>query len=370
MDFDFTEDQVQLRDAVQRYVSKGYGFERRTAIERAGGFSQQAWKELSELGLPGLCTDADHGGMGLGPIDCMVALEELGRGIVVEPVAQSFIASVLIQRFGTEAIKAKYLGSLASGECVAALAFQERQNRHEMTKIESKVQVAGVQTHLFAIKIGVAAAAHAQAFIVSALHDGKPALFIVEPGAGVQIEAMTDWAGAASGIVKFDGANAQLLTTDGAAALALARDCGVACTCAYAVGAMEQTLALTVEYMNTRKQFNTVLSSFQALRHRVADMKMQLELARSMSYYANLKLGAPDDERSQACSRAKVQLGQSMRAVSQGAVQLHGGIGVTEEYSVSHYFRVLTALEMHWGDTLTHLGEVNERMVDQAGVFV
>ena len=151
-------------------------------------------------------------------------------------------------------------------------------------------------------------------------------------------------------------------TTDGLAALELAVDTGIAATCAEAVGVMDKTVAITVEYMNQRKQFGVFIASFQALRHRVADMKMQLELARSMSYYASLKLGAPADERRRAIARAKVQLGQSMRFVGQQAVQLHGGIGVTDEYIGSHYFKKLTQLEMTFGDTLHHLGEVSARI--------
>jgi alkylation response protein AidB-like acyl-CoA dehydrogenase len=136
------------------------------------------------------------------------------------------------------------------------------------------------------------------------------------------------------------------------AALTLAQDVANAALCAEGVGVMEQTLKLTTEYMNQRKQFGVVISSFQALRHRVADMKMQLELARSMSYYGTLKLVAPAEERHVAIARAKVQLGQSMRYVGQQAVQLHGGIGVTDEYVGSHYFKRLTQMEMTGGDTL------------------
>jgi alkylation response protein AidB-like acyl-CoA dehydrogenase len=131
---------------------------------------------------------------------------------------------------------------------------------------------------------------------------------------------------------------------------------------------MDRTLALTVDYLQTRKQFGVPIGSFQALRHRVADMKMQLELARSMAYYATLKLGEPEPQRRQALARAKVQLGQSMRYVGQQAVQLHGGIGVTDEYVVSHCFKRLTQLELTFGDTLHHLAEVSARMTDDAGV--
>ena len=144
---------------------------------------------------------------------------------------------------------------------------------------------------------------------------------------------------------------------------------GIAFLAAEAVGVMEKTLAMTVDYMNTRQQFRSAIASFQALRHKVADVKMALELARSMSYYATLKLNAPAAERRQAISRAKVQLGESMRFVGQTCVQLHDGIGVTDEYAVSHYFKRLTQMEMTYGDTLHHLGVVSDAMDETAGVF-
>jgi alkylation response protein AidB-like acyl-CoA dehydrogenase len=151
--------------------------------------------------------------------------------------------------------------------------------------------------------------------------------------------------------------------------LELATDVGIAAVCAEAVGLMDKLVAITVEYMNTRKQFGTTLATFQALRHRIADVKMQLELGRSMSYYASMKLGEPAAQRRRALSQAKVQLGQSMRFVGQQCIQLHGGIGVTDEYLGSHYFKRLTMLELAFGDTMHHLGEVSDRMQDTAGVF-
>ena len=175
--------------------------------------------------------------------------------------------------------------------------------------------------------------------------------------------------GACAAELTLEQAPAHCISLNGLAALEHAVDIGIAATCAEAVGVMDQTLAITVDYMNTRKQFGVVISSFQALKHRVADMKMQLELARSMSYYASLKLNSPASERRAALARAKYQLGQSMRFVGQQAVQLHGGIGVTDEYIVSHYFKRLTQMEMVFGDTLHHLGEVSDRMQDSAGVF-
>ncbi|HKX41411.1 MAG TPA: acyl-CoA dehydrogenase family protein, partial [Burkholderiaceae bacterium] len=153
------------------------------------------------------------------------------------------------------------------------------------------------------------------------------------------------------------------------AALEEAVDIGIAALCAEAVGAMDKLVAVTIDYMNTRKQFGVPIASFQALRHRIADVKMQLELGRSMSYYATLKLGEPAPTRRRAVAQAKVQLGQAMRYVGQQCIQLHGGIGVTDEYSAGHYFKRLTVMEMTYGDTLHQLGEVSARMQDTAGVF-
>ena len=198
------------------------------------------------------------------------------------------------------------------------------------------------------------------------------ALFLVERSAtGVTTRGYPLQDGGRGAEVQFQDAPATLLVgpEGGLDALEWAADVAIAAQCAEAVGTMDKLFALTVDYLNTRKQFGVPIGTFQALRHRVADMKMQLELARSMSYYATLKLGAPEAERRQALSRAKVQLGNSMRFVGQQSVQLHGGIGVTDEYIGSHYFKKLTQMEMTYGDTLHHLGEVSQRMQETAGVF-
>jgi len=205
---------------------------------------------------------------------------------------------------------------------------------------------------------------------VSALLDGQLALFWVDRGStGVVTRGYGLQDGSRGADLTLNATPATLITRDGAAALELALDIGIASVCAQGVGVMEKTLALTADYLNTRKQFGVAIGTFQALRHRIADMKMQLELARSMSYYASLKLSAAPAERRLALSRAKVQLGQSMRYVGQQSVQLHGGIGVTDDYIGSHYFKKLTQLELSCGDTLHHLGEVSARMGDTAGVF-
>lgn len=370
MDFDFSDDQQQLRDAVRKWVDKGYAFERRRAIVAAGGFDRAAWGELAGLGLTALTVPEAHGGLGQGPIDAMVAMEELGRGIVLEPLAQAFIAAGVLSQHAPEAVQAAWLPRIAGGEALVVLAHQERKARHRLDVCEAEAAKTPTRHALTATKSIVPAGDQADAFLVPAKLDGQIALFLVERNAGgVATRGYGTQDGSRAAEVRLDHAPATLVAADGLAALELAADTGIAAACAYAVGVMEQTCAVTFDYMNQRRQFGVPIASFQALRHRAADMKMQLELARSMSYYASLKLGAPRDERRRALSRAKVQLGQSMRFVGQQAVQLHGGIGVTDEYIVSHYFKTLTQLEMTWGDTLHHLGEVSARMQDTAGVF-
>ena len=370
MDFEFTEDHESLRDAVRRYIDKVYTFERRKTIVAQGGFDRAAYASLAELGLTGLCINDAYGGMGMGPVESMIVMEELGRGIALEPLSANLISGVLIQAFAPEAMRQALLPQIASGEKIVVLAAQERKARFSLDKCEAKAVVAGKEYALSAIKNVVRVGDQADAFIVPAMLDGKLALFLVERTAnGVKTNGYGCQDGSRAADVTLANAPAQLMTTDGQAALQLATDCGIANTCAYAVGVMDKTIAVTADYMNTRKQFNATLSTFQALRHRIADVKMQLELARSMSYFVNMKLGSPAPERSRAASQAKVQLGQSMRFVGQQAVQLHGGIGVTDEYIVSHYFKTLTQLEMSFGDTMHHLGEVSNRMQDTAGVF-
>jgi alkylation response protein AidB-like acyl-CoA dehydrogenase len=370
MDFDFTDDQEQLRDAVRKWVDKGYTFERRRGIVQAGGFSREAYAELAELGLCGLYIGEDDGGMGMGPIEGMVVMEELGRGIVLEPLAQSLIAGGVLSGYASAALKTVWLPRIASGEALVVLAHQERRARYRLDACEAKATQAGGGWTVTATKNMVPAGDQADAYLVPAQANGKQALFLVERSAtGVATRGYGTQDGGHAADVMLSNAPAQLVTLDGLTALEHAVDIGIAAVCAEAVGVMDKTLAATLEYMNTRKQFGVTIASFQALRHRAADMKMQLELARSMSYYASLRLNAPAAERRQALARAKVQLGQSMRFVGQQAVQLHGGIGVTDELIVSHYFRKLTQLEMTFGDSLHHLGEVSTRMQDTAGVF-
>lgn len=374
MDFDFTEDQEALRDAVRRFVDKDYAFDRRTQIVRAGGFDRATWEGLAGLGLTALAIPEAHGGLGFGAVEAMVVMEELGRGLVLEPIAQGALIAPALLGHAPEALQASWLPRMAGGEALVVLAHQEARSRYRLNQVATRA----VDGKLSGVKSLVPAGDVADAFIVPARVSGDDraaegiALYLVERAApGVRTRAYSLHDGARAAEVNLDNAPGQLIAgpEQGLALLELAADIGIAAQAAEAVGVMEKYLALTVDYLNTRKQFGVVISSFQALRHRAADVKMQLELARSMSYYATLRLGDAPAVRRRALSQAKVQLGQAMRFVGQQCTQMHGGIGVTDEYVGSHYFKRLTVMEMQWGDTLHHLGEVSARMQDTAGVF-
>jgi alkylation response protein AidB-like acyl-CoA dehydrogenase len=378
MNFEFSDDEQQLSEAVQRWVERGYGFERRTAIARAGGFSGEAWGELAELGLLGLGTSGDDGGMAMGPVAAMLALEALGRGLVLEPVAAVALVAASVLARAPSDLRAAWAPRLASGEARVVLAYQERAARYRLNHVDTQAAPAGDAWTLDGGKSLVPLGDQADAFIVSARVGGAAddgagiALFLVErSAAGVRTQGYALQDGSRAAELSLAGAPARLLVAAGPAQAALenAVDIGIAALAAEAVGVMDKLFELTVGYMNTRKQFGVAIGTFQALRHRLADMKMQLELGRSMSYYATLKLGEAPDVRRRAVAQAKVQLGQSARFLGQQAIQLHGGIGMTDEYIGSHYFKRLTTMEMQFGDTLHHLGEVSERMLDTAGVF-
>jgi alkylation response protein AidB-like acyl-CoA dehydrogenase len=372
VDFDFTDDQVSLRDAVQRWVEKGFSFERRHALAKRGGATREVYAELADLGLAGLAVPAEHGGLGFGAVEAMVVMEELGRGLVNAPYAAAALVAPTLLAAGEAAVQAAWLPRIADGAALVVPAYQERGSRYRLDAAATTATQAAGGWQLNGHKSLVPAGDEADAILVPARvgpHAVAPiGLFLVER-ARCAVRGYPTQDGARAADLTLAASPASLVVADAAAALAHAADVGIAAACAEGVGLMDKLVAVTVEYMNTRKQFGVPIASFQALRHRIADVKMQLELARSMSYYATLKLGEPAPQRQRALSQAKVQLGQSMRFVGQQCIQLHGGIGVTDEYIASHYFKRLAMLEFAWGDTLHHLGEVSARMLDTAGVF-
>lgn len=372
MDFDFSDDQQQLRDAVQRWVSKDYSFERRRSIEKSGGFSRAVWGELADLGLTGLAVPEAHGGLGWGAVEAMVVQEELGRGLVLEPYAHGALMAPAVLAHAPEAVQATWLPRIASGEALVVLAQQERAARYRLDVVNTTAVETATGWALTGTKSLVPVGDVADAWIVSASTAAGIGLFLVERGAaGATARGYPTQDGGRAAEVHLDASPATLLVAPGAglAVVEQAVDIGIAALAAEGVGAMEALVTLTADYLNTRKQFGVAIASFQALRHRMADVKMQLELARSMSFLATLRQADMPTVRRRAVSQAKVQLGQSLRFVGQQCVQLHGGIGVTDEYIASHYFKRLTCMELTFGDTLHHLGLVSAGMQDTAGVF-
>ena len=376
MDFDFTDDQVSLRDAVARWVEKGFSFERRHSIAKAGGRTRDVYAELAALGLTGLAVPEAHGGMGFGPVEAMVVSEELGRGLVNAPFAQGALIAPTLLSAAPAALQKAWLPRIADASALVVLAQQERAARYRLNHLTAQAAEASGSWALSGSKGVVPAGDEADAWIVPARISGAVddrsgiGLFLVEKGAtGASARGFPTQDGARAAQLDLASTPAALITREGIAVLEQAVDAGIAALCAEAVGVMDKLLAVTVDYMNTRKQFGVPIASFQALRHRVADVKMQLELARSMSYFASLKMREPAAARRRALAQAKLQLGNSMRFVGQQCIQMHGGIGVTDEYVASHYFKRLTVMEMTFGDTLHQLGEVSARMADTAGVF-
>jgi hypothetical protein len=332
--------------------------------------------ELAGLGLTGLAVPETHGGMGFGAIEAMVVSEELGRGLVNAPYAQGALIAPVLLSAAPAALQAAWLPKVADATALVVLAHQERAARYRLNHVATTATSSNGAWTVSGAKSVVPAGDEANAFIVPARISGAIdatggiGLFLVEKGAGgLAVRGYPTQDGARAAELTLAATPAALIAADGLVTLEHAIDAGIAALCAEGVGVMDKLVALTAEYMNTRKQFGVPIATFQALRHRMADVKMQLELARSMSYFASLKMGEAAPQRRRAVAQAKYQLGQSMRFVGQQCIQLHGGIGVTDEYIGSHYFKRLTVMELSFGDTLHSLGEVSARMQDTAGVF-
>ncbi|MBL8289583.1 MAG: acyl-CoA dehydrogenase family protein, partial [Rubrivivax sp.] len=284
MDFDFSDDQQSLRDAVRRWVDKGFAFERRHALAKAGGATRSVYGELAELGLTGLAIPEAHGGMGFGPVEAMVVNEELGRGLVNAPYAHAALVAPALLAAAPQALQAAWLPRMATAETLVVLAHQERAARYRLHHVTTRATRQGSGWVLEGAKSIVPAGDEADAYVVPARIAGAPddvagiGLFLVERTslAAGQVRGYPTQDGARAAEIRLAGTPAALVTEEGHAALERAVDIGIAALCAEAVGVMDRLVELTVEYMNTRKQFGVPIATFQALRHRIADVKMQL----------------------------------------------------------------------------------------------
>lgn len=364
MDFFFTDEQNMLLETTRRFISREYGFQARNAvIASETGMSRQAWSALGEIGLLSLLVPEDDGGLGAGPVDTMLVMSALGEGLLVEPFLTSAVmATSAIARLGTAAQREAWLPAMASGEMITAFAHDEASGSLDPLSISTHATPSGGGYVLSGTKRVIYHAPHADLLLVSAtLPNGHLALLAVPRDApGLRLQPYPTVDGCRAADIHLDQLYvpeaARLGAEDARPILAEVLDLGLAALCAEATGSLDKILDATIEYARTRKQFGVPIGKFQALQHRMADMLIHREQARSMSYLAAIHVNEPDAEkRRKAMSAAKVVIGQACRFVGQQAVQIHGGMGVTEELDVSHYFKRLFAIEKLFGSTDTHL---------------
>lgn len=369
MDFSFTEEQTLLRNMVQSFVQDNYDFDSRMKIVRSEeGMSREIWGQFAELGLLAAPFPEEMGGLDGGPIETMVIMEELGRGLVVEPYLPTIVlCGGILSRHASDAQKEAHLPGIIGGEDVWALAYAEPQSRFNPADVLTSAKADGDGYVLNGTKAVVAAAPWASKLIVSARISGDQrdsdglGLFIVEKSAsGVSTQDYPTVDGNRASEVTLENVTvgADALIGDAGNGLALldeALDYGIGAVCAEAIGHMKCLNDATVEYCKTRKQFGVPIGSFQVLQHRMVDMFMEYEQSVSMTYMVNMKLTESEAERKKAAAGAKVQIGKSGRFVGQEAVQLHGGMGMTEELNVGHYFKRLTVIDTQFGNVDHHL---------------
>ncbi|MFH5212222.1 acyl-CoA dehydrogenase family protein [Antrihabitans spumae] len=360
MDFEFTDEQKLLRDTAREILTRNYDAEKRNKIVATElGWSRDVWSKFAELGLLGLIFSEEDGGMDAGPIEAMTVLSELGRSLAPEPLIDSvLIPGGIVAAAGTADQRKKLLPEVAEGNTLLAFAHAEAGSRWPNIDVATTAAQQGDSWTLTGRKHPVLRGDCADVLVVSAtLPDGGVGLFLVDATAsGVTRHVFTTHDGLRGAQIDFDGAAAESLgdAVDASAHIEAAIVRGQAALGAEAVGALEESLRLTTEYLKTRKQFGVPLAKFQTLTQRAADMYVSLELARSMCLYATMVIadGTIDPV---IASRAKLQIGKSARHIGHEAIQLHGGIGMTAEYPVGHYVSRLTAIENTLGATADHV---------------
>ncbi len=371
MDFEYSEEQQLLADSVRKYLGNAYDFEaRKKLIASESGVSQAAWTTFAEMGLTAIPFAQADGGFGGGAVDLMAAMEAFGEALVVEPVLDHVgLAARLVARTGTEAQRAALLAPLLDGSRKAAFAYLERGRRYALEPATTTASRSGAGWKLDGEKLVVVGAPGADVLVVSARTGAGTSLFMVERGApGVGLRSYRTVDGQRAGDVVLAGVMVgadALLGVEGTALPAIeeAVDFATALVCADAVGAMKYANDATLEYLKTRKQFGVPIGGFQALQHRMVDMFIACEQARSMAILAACRVdeaantpgAAAAATRKAAVSAAMVRIADAARLISQESVQLHGGMGMTEEMKVSHTFRRLTVLAQRFGDADHHL---------------
>ncbi|TFV61633.1 UNVERIFIED_ORG: acyl-CoA dehydrogenase [Bacillus sp. AZ43] len=355
MNFDYDSEQNDLREAVRGLLARAYPDteQRRAVTKNDPGFDEKTWSRLAEMGLLGLPFAEEDGGMGAGPVEVAIVAEEIGRVLAPEPFIETVVlAGGLVSAVGTAEQKGEVLGGISEGTTIAVFAHAEPGSRWTATAQGVTATQSGDGWTLTGVKEPVPSGARADLLVVSAAVDGGTGLFLVQGHAsGLTRTGYRTHDGTRAANIRFDGTPAQQLGTGGDQTAAIEQALAVA-RIAYsheALGAMDTALRTTAEYLKTRKQFGVTLNKFQALTFRAADMYVSLELARSLALWASMVQEAGGDVVS-AADRARLQISRASRHIGKEAIQLHGGIGVTAEYSVGHYTSRLTAIDHLLGD--------------------
>lgn len=369
MDLSFTEEQNLIRDSVQKFVEANYDISERNKLTATDdGFSRDNWKQYAELGWLALPFSEEDGGIGGSPVDTMILMEEFGKGLVVEPfLATVVMAGTAISEFGSQEQKQEILAGIIDGSLMASFAYAEQQAHHDLTNVETSATKSGDGYVINGTKSVVLNAQTADKILVSARTSGNATdtdgitVFIVDSDAagvsrqdyptvdGLRASEVTlnDVSVPASAIVGSEGEGARVLgKVANRAILALAAE---------AVGAMEMLYKDTIAYTKQREQFDHPLSEFQVLKHRMTEMFMEHALAKSLTMKATMLETNGSEEAQRTIHALKYLIGKSSRFVGQNAVQLHGGMGMTEELRIAHYFKRLTIIDSQFGNTDHHL---------------
>jgi pimeloyl-CoA dehydrogenase small subunit len=377
MDFDLTDEQRLLKDSVDRLIGDQYQFEQRKKyMADPDGWSRAVWQQYAEIGLLGLPFAEAHGGFGGGAVETMIVLEAFGRGLVLEPYfATVILGGGLLRRAATPAQQQALLPQLAQGKLKLAFAHVERQSRYDLADVATTARQDGANWVLDGAKSVVLHGDCADRLLVTARVSGDRrdrrgvGLFLVDPAAaGVSRRGYPTQDGLRAAEVTLSGVQVAQddVMQDALPAIEHVVDEAIAALCAEAVGTMQAMHETTLEYLKTRQQFGRPIGQFQVLQHRSVDMLVALEQARSMAMFAAVMAGEENAaERRRAIAAAKVQIGRSGRHIGQEAIQLHGGIGMTMEYKVGHYFKRMTMIDKLFGDADVHL----ETLAQLGGLF-
>lgn len=376
MDFDLSEEQSILKDSLDRLLADSYDFEsRKRHMSSAEGWSQPVWAALAEMGLMALPVAEEDGGLGGTPVETMIVMESLGRALALEPYfTTAVLGAGFVRHGGSEDQRRELAPAIAEGSLKLALAHTERHSRYDLNHVETAAVKSGDGYVLSGTKHVVLHGDSADRIFVTARtaggarEEGGVGVFLVDAhSAGVSRHGYPTQDGQRAADLMLDNVHVppSMVFGDPANGLPLVRrvvDAGIAALCAEAVGVMSAMHALTVEYLKVRKQFGVPIGAFQVLQHKAVDMFVAIEQARSITLYATMMADSDDGgERARAMNAAKAEVGRAGRIVGENAIQLHGGVGMTMEYAVGHYFKRMSMIDMTFGDSGHHLRQLAAR---------